>query len=177
MYTILFIDEHYDSINWNSIDDSCIVYTKCFDKEFIDTLYIRGILTIYVLKTYEELVASFDLLFDFIVNNNDNDKEIVKPLQETLSYISAKNDLMSFNTETEIELTIETPDKFQKTMHKEAKKVIYAENREKYKQKMRQTSLSNRKSIEKLDSNKDTKKEKETKEKETKEKETKKTKH
>jgi hypothetical protein len=40
-------------------------------------------------------------------------------------------------------------DKFLQSMEKEASRVIYAENREKYKQKMRQNSLSNRKSVEK----------------------------
>jgi hypothetical protein len=41
------------------------------------------------------------------------------------------------------------PNKFQKTMYKEAKKLLYAENREKYKKQMRQSSLSNKKSSDK----------------------------
>ncbi len=189
MFTVLFVDNNYENFDYNIVDNSSIIFTKCFEQEFLDTFYIKGIKTIYLYKSFEELgplgididiiVTGTDLDpvmykdFDGVIYNYRNNTVIddtgksepasFKMLSNILKYLPASNGLIRCNTESYENLSqlidknrdmmlvsVEEPqDKFQKTMQKEAEKLRYEENMEKYKQKMRQSSLSNKKSLQK----------------------------
>jgi hypothetical protein len=115
-----------------------IIMTKSTNKKFLNVLYILGIPTIHVLNDENPILqqASFvDNLEDFVQVPKSHDYD---SLLEIVQY-----NKIQFKEEGD------TQDKFQKTILKEAKKLQYAENREKYKTKMRQNSLSNKKSLEK----------------------------
>jgi hypothetical protein len=189
MFTVLFTDSSYENFDYNIVDNSSIIFTKCFDQEFLDTFYIKGIKTIYLYKNFDEL-GPLGIDIDIIVTGSNSeiykdfngviynykDNTVIddigksapvsfKMLSNILKYLPESNDIVRCNTESyenllqfidrNIETNINSPvdeqpqDKFQKTMQKEASKLIYAENRERYKLSMRQSSLSNKKSIQK----------------------------
>lgn len=202
MYTVLFIDSEYNNFNYNLLDNSSVIFTKCFDKKFLDMMYIKGLRVIHIQKNQGNKLVPEGLDIDIIVTKEDVQSEsnelvynyekntcnrnklecspvnssinklselfIETNSQKTIRSVSYENllETISMSAHKESSKFIEeVPDKFQKTMEKEAKKLKFAENREKYKQKMRQTSLSNKKSIEKLDkkSKKDSKEHKDPK--------------
>lgn len=203
MFTVLFLDEEYEyeKFDYNIIDDSSIIFTKCFNQGFLNTLYIKGIKTILLLRPttsfidkveeveeshidYTSLLEIIGVMPDLIVtklklkskqdknnNNNNNIKEpvivdtdilyngAISKLSDLITKIvglerkkseSYENlvKLIDENKETFVQVE-DSPDKFQKTMEKEATKLKYAENRERYMIKMRQSSLSNKKSTSK----------------------------
>jgi hypothetical protein len=164
MVLVYFPDSHgYKDFDYSLLNTDDIVIINNDDNELSVVMSILGLVVIYAnsgdeltfniditVSTKEEAEESDNQFFNYTKNHKIKKLSdlILKPVDKTQILLKLDDEVKSADLDTVYEL-----DKFQKNMNKEATKIIFAENREKYKQKMRQNSLSNKKSNKKTDSN------------------------
>jgi len=127
--------------NTNDLDDiidvpnSTIIFSKCADNVLTSFCYRRGIPLIRYKEGQEsEIPKTLELLWENGLKYPN--KAVVSIVGSVIGSV-----IGSVDSVDSVDSTDPTDNsKFQKTMQKEAKKLLHAESREKYKQKMRQSS-------------------------------------
>lgn len=151
MSVLLFSNTEYtikDYVPLLSKIPRTIILTRCNSKEFYEVLYILGIPTIY-------LKEMTDTLYDVKIESVTDLENYIKNIYSSkhTDYYVEMIKLVTICCNKHIEYFIrednEIPDKFQTSMQKEAGKLKFANDKEKYRQIMHKSSLSNRKSIDK----------------------------
>lgn len=117
----------FDDIDVLKLNNTDVIFINKNNHKLIKKIEILGLVVIYLNPEVDINNLKTNYNFEIEEENFSND---------LLNEFKALNDIYG---------SVVDKNKFQKTMEKEANKLLHAENREKYKQNMRKNSLSNKK--------------------------------